>query len=461
MLLEITNTAQPATDLGYLLYKNPANVRTSKLKFGAAHVYYSEVSEERCTAALLMEINPIELLRNRRGRGFTSRALEQYVNDRPFVASSHLSVAIAEMYGTAMSGRCKGKPELEGRKLPLTARIPVLPCKGGEELLHNLFEPLEYTVRVDSIPLDQNFPEWGKSRYYRFEISGTVSVQDLLTHLYVLIPVLDNDKHYWIAKDEIEKLLTKGESWLPSHPQKELIVNRYLQYRKKYAQEALDRLADEENDPPQNDEAENEVEDRLSLNQQRIEAVTQVVSDSGATSLVDLGCGEGKYLREYLKMPGLQRILGMDVSNNTIDIAKNRLHWDDMSEKKRNRIEIIQGSLLYRDQRISGFDIATCIEVIEHMDEPRLKAFERVVFEFAKPKSVIVTTPNVEYNELFENLPEGQYRHRDHRFEWTRDQFKNWAKEICERFGYTVEISGIGEADNQRGTPTQMGVFRR
>ncbi len=466
MLLEITNTASPATDLGYLLYKNPANVRTSKLRFGQAHVYYPEASEERCTAALLLEINPIQLLRNRRGQGNYGRALEQYVNDRPFVASSHLCVAIAEMYGTAMSGRCKGKPELEGKALPLSATIPVLPSRGGTELLLRLFEPLGYAVEAEPIPLDKEFPDWGNSRYHRFRISGKVTVQELLTHLYVLIPVLDNDKHYWIAKDEIDKLLTKGESWLPAHPEKELIVQRYLQYRRRFTREAMERLMEEDvvgspEDPEQQDKEEEAVEEKISLNEQRISTVTKVISESGATSIVDLGCGEGKYLREYLKMQGLQRILGVDVSMQTLGIAKNRLHWDDMSEKKQSRIDLIQGSLLYRDQRIAGFEAASCIEVIEHLDEPRLQAFERVVFEFAKPKTVIVTTPNVEYNVRFENLPKGNFRHRDHRFEWSRKEFQAWANRVCENFGYSVDFRGIGDDDSEVGTPTQMAIFQQ
>ena len=412
-----------------------------------------------------MEINPISLVRNRRGQAFHGRAIQEYVNDRPFVASSHLSVAIAEMYGTAMSGRCKGKPELEGQKLPLAASIPVLPCRGGEELLLGLFEPLGYEVEAEAIPLDPEFPGWGDSRYFKFRISGEVTVQDLLTHLYVLIPVLDNDKHYWIAKDEIEKLLAKGESWLPSHPEKEIIVQRYLQYRKKYAREAMERLADEgtgeEIGGDGQDPVEEAVEERISLNQQRIETVAAVVEGAGAGSVVDLGCGEGKYLREYLKIKGLDRILGVDVSGYVLENARRRLHWEDMSDKKRSRIDLIQGSLLYRDSRLEGFDIATCIEVVEHLDEPRLQAFERVLFEFAKPKMALITTPNVEYNVKFENLPKGKYRHTDHRFEWTRTEFQEWAGRICEKYGYTVGFQGIGEEDPDVGTPTQMGIFKR
>lgn len=228
MLLTITSTQPPATDLGYLLHKHPQRTQTFDLAFGQAHVFYPEAAPDRCTAALLLDINPVGLVRGSQGSGFT---LKQYVNDRPYVASSFLSVAIAQVYGTALSGKSKDRPELVTTPLPLEAMISVVPSRGGENLLHRLFEPLGYTLTIEHYPLDPVFPDWGSSPYYTLTLQITARLSELLAHLYVLMPVLDDEKHYYVAEAEIEKLLHRGEGWLGTHPERELIVARYLKHR--------------------------------------------------------------------------------------------------------------------------------------------------------------------------------------------------------------------------------------
>jgi 3' terminal RNA ribose 2'-O-methyltransferase Hen1 len=193
MLLTLTTTHSPATDLGYLLHKNPARPQAFELAFGTAHVFYPEASAERCTAALLLDIDPIGLVRNRRGPAGEGFSLEQYVNDRPYVASSLLSVAIAQVFGSALAGTSRERPDLVKTPMALVARLSVLPCRGGETLLRKLFEPLRYHVSATHHPLDQQFPEWGEGPYFTVELSQTIALHDLLTHLYVLIPVLDNE----------------------------------------------------------------------------------------------------------------------------------------------------------------------------------------------------------------------------------------------------------------------------
>jgi 3' terminal RNA ribose 2'-O-methyltransferase Hen1 len=235
MLLTITTTHQPATDLGYLLHKNPARLHTFPLAFGQAHVFYPEASADRCTAALLLDVDPVGLVRNRRGPAGEGGTLDQYVNDRPYVASSFLSVAISRVLGSALGGRSKHRPELIQTKIPLQATISVLPCRGGEGFLRRLFEPLGYQVVAEHHPLDESFPEWGASTYFTVQLKGEVRLQDLLTHIYVLIPVLDNEKHYWVGDDEVEKLLRHGSGWLSSHPEREEITRRYLKYRRDLA----------------------------------------------------------------------------------------------------------------------------------------------------------------------------------------------------------------------------------
>ncbi len=463
MLLTITSTHVNAADLGYLLHKNPARCQSFDLSFGKAHVFYPEANAQRCTAALLLDVDPIGLVRNRRGPSGEGFQLEQYVNDRPYVASSFLSVAIAQVFGSALAGRCKDKPELVDIPLHLSVRLSVIPCRsGGEDVLRRLFAPLGYEIRAQRIPLDLKFPEWGESPYFSVELEASKTLRELLTHLYVLIPVLDDDKHYWIGDDEVEKLLKHGEGWLSEHPERETITRRYLKHRRNLAEEALSRLIEGE-EPDASIEVqtvEEEIVERpLSLNEQRLGTVVAALKNSGAKRVLDLGCGEGKLLRELLKDKSFERIVGMDVSHRALEIAQDKLHLDRLPPKQKERIELIQGSLMYRDKRLSGFDAAAVVEVIEHLDPARLAAFERVLFEFAKPKMIAVTTPNVEYNVKFETLPAGKFRHRDHRFEWTREQFQTWANGVATRFGYAVSFVGIGAEDASVGTPTQMGVF--
>ncbi len=463
MLLTITTTHRPATDLGYLLAKNPARVQSFALSFGQAHVFYPEASPERCTAALLLDVDPVALVR-RRGSTAESGPLEQYVNDRPYVASSFLSVAIAEVFRTALGGRNKEMPELTQTPLPLVARLAVLPCRGGESLLQRLFEPLGYTVAATRYMLDERFPAWGDSPYYTVELTALIRLQDLLTHLYVLIPVLDDDKHYWVGDDEVAKLLHRGAGWLSTHPERDTIVKRYLKGRRSLMRDALARLVDDEIPDPESAAAEHDaeeavVEERISLHQQRLEAVLAVLRALGARRVVDLGCGEGRLLRLLLEDSSFTHIAGMDVSYHSLEIAQERLHLDRLPPSQRDRITLLHGSLTYRDARLAGYDAAAVVEVIEHLDPPRLAAFERAVFGSARPGSIIITTPNSDYNVLFETLPAGAFRHRDHRFEWTRSQFQTWAGEVARHYNYSVRFASIGPDDPVHGPPSQMGVF--
>ena len=431
------------------------------LSFGTGYVFYPEASEECCTAALLIEIDPVALVRGR-GPAGEGGQLEQYVNDRPYAANSFLSVAMGRMFTTAMSGRSKERQELADTAIPLIAHLPVIAARGGEDLVRRLFEPLGYTVELQGSRLDEKFPEWGESPYVALTLSATVRLQDLLTHLYVLIPVLDNEKHYWVAQDEIEKLLRRGEGWLPQHPEKDLIVSRYLKRQRHLTREALSRLlADdsvgvETDDVPVEAEA---TESTASLHTQRLQTVFSVIKGTRAKRVLDLGCGEGKLLRLLLADKQFESIVGMDVSWRALETAKDRLRLDELPERQRSRIELIQGSLTYRDQRLSGFEAAAIVEVIEHLDAARLATFERIVFEFARPKHVVLTTPNAEYNAVFETLPAGEFRHGDHRFEWKRPEFERWASGVAERFGYEVRFEPVGPQDAERGAPSQMAIF--
>lgn len=464
MLLSITNHQNPAADLGYLLHKHPSRVHSFDLSFGRAHVFYPEVSDQRCTVSLVLDVDAIGLVRNRRTPAGEGGSLEQYVNDRPYVASSFLSVAIARIFREALGGKSKERSQLATEKLPLSARLAVVPCRGGDALLRSLFEPLGYQIETQGHELDAKFPEWGASVYYTIELHGHLPLQELLTHLYVLVPVLDADKHYWVGDDELEKLLRHGEHWLARHPEKETIVNRCLRYKPRLTRAALARLAEEDGSDADSAEEQHTteelvIEEPLKLWQQRLETAVSVLKESGARRVLDLGCGEGRLLRAMLEERTFEEIVGMDVSYRSLEIAGERLHLATLPPRQKERIRLFHGSLMYKDDRLNGFDAACVIEVIEHLDPPRLAAFERVLFEYAKPKTVVVTTPNAEYNHKFPTLPAGRFRHKDHRFEWTRQEFQSWARNITERFGYRAKFVPVGGEDPQCGPPTQMGVF--
>lgn len=464
MLLTISTNHQPSTDLGYLLHKHPDRVQSFDLSFGKAHVFYPEATEANCVACLLLDVDPVGMVR-RKGRS-QNVLLDQYVNDRPYVASSFTSVAISQVFGTAMGGRCKDRPGLVTTPIPLSVHIDVLPVRGGEDFLHRIFEPLGYTVEATRHSLDEQFPDWGESPYFSVTISGTKTLSELLTHLYVLIPVFDNEKHYFVGEAELEKLLSKGEGWLAQHPERDQISRRYLKHRSSLYRQALARLVEEERVESAPDETtaqqkEESLERPLSLNEQRLGAVVAALRASNAHSVIDLGCGEGKLLRELLQHRQFKQIVGMDVSIRSLEMAHKRLKLDRLPDGQAERLKLIHGSLIYRDKRLEGFDVAALIEVVEHLDPPRLSALERVVFEFARPQTVVLTTPNRDYNVMWETLPAGQFRHPDHRFEWTRQEFQDWANRVAGQHRYSVRFLPVGPEDEAVGSPTQMGIFER
>jgi 3' terminal RNA ribose 2'-O-methyltransferase Hen1 len=465
LLLTIATSHVPATDLGYLLHKNPDRHHTADLSFGTAHVIYPVADADRCEAAVLLEIDPVGLVR--RGRSEPAQAsLARYVNDRPYVASSFMSVALGRLFATALSGRSKERPALAAQPVPLEVGLPVVPCRGGEPLLRRLFEPLGYQVTAKPIALDPQFPDWGDSQYLAVRLKGTLTLRSALEHLVVLLPVLDDDKHYWVGTDEVDKLLRRGGQWLAAHPDRELITRRYLRHDRRLATDALRRLmADEAADPEAadaaSDAAELAAERKVGLHDQRIAAVVSAIVACRAVRVLDLGCGSGKLISALLKLGQIQQVTGMDVSHRALEAAARRLHLDQLSPRSRARVELLHGSLTYTDHRLRGFDAAAVVEVIEHLDPPRLSAFESSLFGNARPAVVVLTTPNAEYNALFDGLPAGYFRHADHRFEWTRAQFSEWSAAVAARNGYQVDLSGVGPEDPALGCPTQLAVFSR
>lgn len=453
MYLEISTTHRPATDLGFLAHKNPARVHASDHSFGKAVLFYPRADEERCTLALVLDVDPVGLVR---GGAFGGLA-DHYVNDRPYAASSFLSVALSRTLREAMAGRSRERPELAATAIPLEATVGPVPVKGGPALAARLFEPLGYAVDVETHFLDPDRPDWGEAPLVTLRLLATTRLADLLTHLYVLLPVLDERKHYFVGDDEVEKLLSRGGEWLQAHPERDLIVRRYLHRSRGLVHEALARLdaADGSSAPDLGDGA----RDEPRLHDRRLDLVARTLGRLGARKVLDLGCGEGRLVERLVADPGVRSVTAVDVGAR--DLAKASERLSRLPGALRDKATLLQGSLLYRDARLKGHDAAALVEVIEHVEPAMLERVERVVFGAIAPRAVVVTTPNRDHNALFPDLPEGALRHPDHRFEFTRTEFEAWTCRVAAAFGYAVEILPVGEPDPVHGPVSQMAVFTK
>ncbi|MBX2856117.1 MAG: 3' terminal RNA ribose 2'-O-methyltransferase Hen1 [Rhodobacteraceae bacterium] len=466
MQIEITLTAPSgcgysARDLGFLLHKHPDHLHVRDLPQGKGRMFFSSAAAEEATAVLHLEIDPVGLVR---GKGEGSGMLDQYVNDRPYVVNSLMSVALGRVLGQTLAGKSKERSDLASRALPLRLRLTPLAVSGGAEIVRRLFSPLGYEIAIGT--LDNS----GRLEILDVSLSAEVRLSDLLTHVQVLIPVMDNATHYFVGPDEIEKLLAKGVGWLETHPEKELIVWRALRRRSELARPALDRLAEGVVEPLVHDAPQQEtsaqdgealLERPTRLHDLRLNAVRDVVVEAGARSVLDLGCGEGRLLRLMMRERQIDKITGVDPSVRTLEAAARRLNLDEAGAALRERVQLMLGSLTYADRRWGGYDAAALVEVIEHVDPPCLSALELSLFDVARPKLVIVTTPNRDYNVLFDRMAAGELRHGDHRFEWSRAEFADWAQGVAERNGYTPEIRPLGPEDETVGAPSQMALFRR
>ena len=466
MFVTITSSASSATDLGFLLHKHPGKVQTFDVSVGKAHVFYPEATETRCTAALLLEVDPVGLVRGKRFGGQDAFSLAQYINDRPYAASSMVAVALGKVFRTAMAGRCDARPQLVEQALPLTIHIPALPARRGVDVVERLFAPLGWTVVAESVPLDPTVPAWGESRYVELRLTGVMRLADALNHLYVLLPVLDDAKHYWVSNDEVDKLVRAGTGWLSTHPDRELITRRYLAHQRDLVTSAVGRLAEIDDTEPEAldnavpEETETpETPERVPLVEHRRAAVLATIKNANAKRVVDVGCGEGALLRLLAADASFTEVVGTDVSHRALETARKRLRLDRMGDRQRERISLFQSSVVYRDLRLAGYDALVLMEVVEHVDPSRLGALEVSVFGTARPGTVVVTTPNAEHNVRYERLAAGTMRHRDHRFEWTRAEFAAWADRVATTYAFDVHLSSIGVDDPEVGPPTQMAVF--
>ena len=453
MLIEIeTSDLSPATDLGYLLHKNPQRVHDISFSFGKGTVFYPQADAQTCSVALLMEVDNIDLRKRMRDK---DELLSQYVNDRPYTCSSFMSVLLKRAFCSAMSGSCKEKPQLPSLSINFKVRLSCLKA-GSDELIKKLFEPLGYQLWIERYELEF---DWGKSPYVSLALAKKTTLSQLLKHLYVLLPVLDNDKHYWVARDEVEKLLAEGEGWLKHHPEKEMISRRYLKYRGALTRQALKNLHDGEVESVEII-TEKEVIVKRTHNKIRLQGMIDILRKLPVKSVLDLGCGEGRLLQLLMKEKYLYSVSGVDVSLTSLKYAAERLKMEFLPQMQKERLHLFQSSATHLDRRFSKQDLIFLVEVIEHMDEDRLPDLEASIWGEAAPQWLVVTTPNREYNCLFD-MKENELRHGDHRFEWTRKEFSDWASAVAVKYNYRVNYQGLGAEDPLYGAITQVAVFEK
>lgn len=456
VLLTITTTHRPATDLGYLLVKHPDRVHQVTSSVGAARVWFPVADDDRCTAALLLSVQQEKLAALRGGDRF---ALGRYVNDRPYAATSLLAVALAKAFSSALRGVSRERPELADTPIPLEIGIPALP---GHALVERLFAPLGWQVEATAVPMVP--ATWGDSRYATVTLRGTMRLADALNQLYVLLPVLDGGKHYWVGPAEVDKLIRAGTGWLAAHPDRDLIADRYLAHQRGLTRSLNRLLADDaepeaDEDTAARDDATVPTERAVRLADRRRDAVLAALAESGARRVLDLGCGPGALLVALARDGRYTEVVGADVSAAALALAERRVAR--LADRQRERVSLRQTALTYADARLAGYDAAVLMEVIEHVDPPRLPALARAVFGVAAPRTVLVTTPNAEYNVRYPSLAAGALRHADHRFEWTRAQFAEWTAEVAGQYGYGVVVRPVGDEDPDVGAPTQLAVFTR
>ncbi len=478
MILTITYRGENTQDLGYLLHKNPYRPQSFDLPAGKAHVFYPEITDEKTTCAMIMELDPLLLSRGKPGTG--ESGLFDYVNDRPYAASSFMCRAMSRCFGTAMSGKCDRRQELADSELDLEADICSLPVRGDKDLVQRLFLPLGYEVSFETFPVDEDFPEWGESPYVRLRLRARKRLSQILNQIYVLIPVFDLQIHHFVSEPDVDNVLKHGGGWLEDHPERKTILRRYFRMAGSLAALALEKLSAGE-DQRQGAAGTPEREDghkdpsgmravkekqghedggKIPLDRLRLEAVAEEVLSSGARSVIDIGCGEGKLLAMLAKESRIEKLTGTDVSVSALDKAKKRTDHEITAERQKEKLTLFQGSVLYQDVRFSGYDAACLVEVVEHIDPEKLPVLEEVLFGKAAPGTVIVTTPDRSFNERY-GMGADQLRHKDHRFEWSGEEFRDWCERTGRRYGYSVRYRGIGGEDGTEGCPTQMGVFSK
>lgn len=447
MQLTIRATGQDAKVISYLLAKNPNNLYERSVNGHFIRMFYSQFAEEEVEVTFFVTPDPIGLSSNQS----EIYDITSYINDREFVVSSIFCTFLRTALGTALNGKPKEDYiSWVNHSFPLEFSFGPLASNLSNLEIEELFQPLGYEVAITygEVNYRVNIKKKSTARY--ITLKGLTTLQKGLRQLFVLIPVLDNYKHYYIDEKEIEKIERYGEGWLDTHPQRQFILKQALRFKEVYS------LVERQSEEKQN----TEVEQKVRLNDLRYEKIIQKVNEfKNRDTIVDLGSGEGKLSVKLGFVDGVKEILAVEPSESESIKALKRF---EKVQEKENFVmpKQIIGSLFYYDERLKNKDIIILCEVIEHIDAYRLPKIMRTILHDYRPKVLLITTPNKEYNEVYQ-LGDGAHRHSDHRFEWTREEFSDWCETQSEASEYNVTFDGIGEEHELYGYPTQMCIFTR
>ncbi|MEK4148209.1 3' terminal RNA ribose 2'-O-methyltransferase Hen1 [Robertmurraya sp. FSL W8-0741] len=450
MQLTIRASGQDVQVLSYLLAKNPNHLYERQVNNHFVRMFFSKFSKEEVEVTFFVTPDPIELSRNNSER----YEITSYINDREFVVSSIFCTFLRSALATALNG--KPHEEYEhwvNHRFNLQFSFGPLSSQLSDNDIIELFAPMGYktTISAGEIDYHMNFKTKSSARYITVE--GLTTLQMGLRQLFVLIPVLDNYKHYYIDDKEIEKLERYGEGWLDAHPQREFILRQALRFKDLYS------LVEKQTEKGSNNQDNNDEIRTMRLNDLRYEKIIDSIRQIPfKDSIVDFGSGEGKLSVQLGFIEGVKEILAVEPSESASIKALKR--YEKMARKENFLMpEQIIGSLFYFDERLKNKDIVILCEVIEHIDKHRLPKIMKTILNDYKPKVVMITTPNQEYNKVYKMNEE--YRHPDHRFEWTRDEFREWCEIQNGKNDYELTFDGIGEEHELYGTPTQMCLFMR
>ncbi|MCK1992095.1 3' terminal RNA ribose 2'-O-methyltransferase Hen1 [Peribacillus muralis] len=445
MQLTINASGNNVKAISYLLSKNPNNLYERKHKGHVVRLFYSTFTETEMEATIFVTPDPIELVKNTAN----SYDITHYINDREFAVSSIFCSLIRSALGTALNGQPK-EEHAEWVNHPFSFQFDFGPVVStlSDNQLRELFEPIGYEVSITRPDIQYSFDMKDRSSTRTVSLKGLKTLQEGLRHLFVLIPVIDNYKHYYIDEKEIDKLERYGEGWLDDHPMRDFIYRQSLRFKEVYS------IVENKKPEMKKDDKESKVR----LNDLRYEKIFDTVSQMHPSSVVDFGSGEGKLSVRLGFIEGVKEILAVEPSQSATLKALGR--FDKVKDKEKFVIpKPLWGSLFYYDEELKNKDVIILCEVIEHIDEHRLPKVMDTILQDYQPRALILTTPNREYNEVYDM--EDALRHNDHRFEWTRAEFQQWCTARNHDDSYDLRFEGIGEEHVTQGCPTQMCVFER
>jgi len=424
MQLSIYTKNPHARAISHLLAKNPATVYERQVKGHAVRFVYHKMTDDELYASIFVTPDSLALVKDNEAFDIT-----HYINDREFAVSTIFLSLIRSALGTALNGKPKEEYiQFAAMDFPFTFEFGPISSRLTDEEIRNIWEPLGYEVTINTMT------DAKRARF--LTLTNTITLKKALQQIFILIPVMDDYKHYFIDEAERERLENYGEGWLETHPMREFIYKKALRFKQLY-------MSEEENEQKVN---------KPSLNTRRYETIADAVTALKPKTVIDMGAGEGKLSMLLAQIDSITNLYSVDPSNHALARMQKRF-----ADQQFAAAPIIKwGSLYYEDKEFTEADVFILCEVIEHIDEERLPQIMHLITQNYTPKHLIITTPNAEYNTVYELEV---MRHDDHRFEWDRKQFEAWCKAVAPN--YDLQFEGIGSVHEQYGAPTQMCIMTR